>query len=308
MCYNSLCLDEQNIGTLCFIEAASFPQLDIVGKAPSASGIRPGCSSRQRQQTNGGRFVMLKRCSHCGVQKPLTEFTKNKSEKDGYWVWCKKCCTKYNKIRWAKAHPPKPVIAYDSTIEKPCPKCKRILPLNSFSPDWRGKHGRSSWCHECIRPRKAKWDAINKAKRTAQKPEKEARKQAAREADWERKRNNPPLNATPLQKWRYANPEKVTAQRSRWCKAHPDRKASDQAKRKAIKSKVETKYVDYKTILIRDGYKCHICGKSVLPNQLSFDHVIPLSKGGPHIESNIKVAHLSCNCRKGAKTFTEAWI
>jgi len=58
MWYNPNCLDEQNTGALCFQKAAGFPQSIIVGKVPSISGIRPGCSSRQRQQASGGHFAM----------------------------------------------------------------------------------------------------------------------------------------------------------------------------------------------------------------------------------------------------------
>ncbi len=60
MWYNSNCRDEQNTGALCFSEAATVPHnQNIVGKAPSVSRIRPGCSSRQWQQTSGGRFAMV---------------------------------------------------------------------------------------------------------------------------------------------------------------------------------------------------------------------------------------------------------
>ena len=32
-----------------------------------------------------------KRCSHCGVVKPLSEFTKNRTTNDGLSYWCKDC-------------------------------------------------------------------------------------------------------------------------------------------------------------------------------------------------------------------------
>ena|SRR5438445_2833522 len=48
-----------------------------------------------------------------------------------------------------------------------------------------------------------------------------------------------------------------------------------------------------------DGYNCHICGGVVAPSDVHFDHVIPLSRSGPHSEDNIKVAHSVCNLRKG---------
>lgn len=60
-----------------------------------------------------------------------------------------------------------------------------------------------------------------------------------------------------------------------------------------------------KLIYDRDGYKCHICGKSIdmnatAPSPLSptIDHVIPLAAGGTHEPGNCKAAHFVCNSMK----------
>lgn len=52
---------------------------------------------------------------------------------------------------------------------------------------------------------------------------------------------------------------------------------------------------------------CQLCGQKVnkklkFPNPMSpsLDHIIPLSKGGAHIESNCQLAHLSCNKKKNS--------
>lgn len=44
---------------------------------------------------------------------------------------------------------------------------------------------------------------------------------------------------------------------------------------------------------------CMACGKT---EQLSMDHIIPVSKNGPHEISNIQVLCSSCNTIKGTKT------
>jgi len=56
----------------------------------------------------------------------------------------------------------------------------------------------------------------------------------------------------------------------------------------------------------RDGYECRLCGKIVdfthrWPDRQSpsVDHIIPWSLGGTHAESNLQLAHLACNMRKG---------
>ena len=37
----------------------------------------------------------MKKCPKCGIEKPLTEFHKDKSKKDGLKCHCKQCCRKY---------------------------------------------------------------------------------------------------------------------------------------------------------------------------------------------------------------------
>jgi 5-methylcytosine-specific restriction endonuclease McrA len=60
-----------------------------------------------------------------------------------------------------------------------------------------------------------------------------------------------------------------------------------------------TERVDYAAILDRDGMVCHICTEPIASMaDLHFDHVVPLSKGGPHIAENIRPSHALCNMRK----------
>lgn len=59
----------------------------------------------------------------------------------------------------------------------------------------------------------------------------------------------------------------------------------------------------FKDVLERDGMICHIC-KGEIPSldDLHFDHVIPISKGGTHDLDNIRPAHALCNRHKAART------
>jgi len=57
--------------------------------------------------------------------------------------------------------------------------------------------------------------------------------------------------------------------------------------------------VSYKRIRQRDKDTCHICGKKVSESEISFDHLIPISDGGPHAEWNLAVSHLKCNLKRG---------
>jgi len=62
----------------------------------------------------------------------------------------------------------------------------------------------------------------------------------------------------------------------------------------------------------RDQWTCHLCLLAVDPEleypakmSASLDHVIPLSRGGSHDPSNVKLAHLTCNMSKGDRLLEE---
>lgn len=55
-------------------------------------------------------------------------------------------------------------------------------------------------------------------------------------------------------------------------------------------------------IMRRDNYTCQICGKH-MPDEvgLHIDHIIPISKGGKSVESNLRVLCSKCNGSKSDK-------
>ncbi|WP_353963754.1 HNH endonuclease signature motif containing protein [Streptomyces sp. NBC_00237] len=62
----------------------------------------------------------------------------------------------------------------------------------------------------------------------------------------------------------------------------------------------------------RDAWTCHICGDpvdrdAVVPDLAApvLDHVMPLARGGPHSEGNLKTAHFYCNSVK--RDLVEGW-
>lgn len=46
---------------------------------------------------------------------------------------------------------------------------------------------------------------------------------------------------------------------------------------------------------------CYICGEWVKPKDASMDHVLALTNGGTHTYENLRLTHLQCNLRKGAR-------
>lgn len=59
-------------------------------------------------------------------------------------------------------------------------------------------------------------------------------------------------------------------------------------------------------IYARDKYRCQYCGKGMPTEELSYDHVIPKSRGGKTVWTNIVTCCLACNRQKGGRTPEEA--
>jgi len=57
-----------------------------------------------------------------------------------------------------------------------------------------------------------------------------------------------------------------------------------------------------RNLFARDGNRCQYCNKKFAPHELSMDHVVPRSRGGPATWENIVTACLRCNVRKGGRT------
>ena len=57
-------------------------------------------------------------------------------------------------------------------------------------------------------------------------------------------------------------------------------------------------------MLIRDNFTCQKCGKYLKDDltNLHIDHIIPISKGGKTVESNLQCLCANCNLSKGAKS------
>ena len=57
-------------------------------------------------------------------------------------------------------------------------------------------------------------------------------------------------------------------------------------------------------VFIRDNYTCQYCGRQ--SGDLTIDHIIPRSRGGPHTWENLVSACKPCNHRKGGKSLIDA--
>lgn len=106
--------------------------------------------------------------------------------------------------------------------------------------------------------------------------------------------------------WFEAHPDETKEIRRRahekWCQLHPAEVLEKAARRRARKRAATTEDVSYDAILNRDGFFCYLCQKPVDdPEDIHFDHIIPLCKGGTHSMDNIAVTHSLCNWKKGTR-------
>lgn len=67
-------------------------------------------------------------------------------------------------------------------------------------------------------------------------------------------------------------------------------------------------------LINKHGGRCTCCGESVVindethPRYATIDHVMPLSKGGLDVISNMTLLCLECNGKKGASTINDSTV
>lgn len=141
------------------------------------------------------------------------------------------------------------------------------------------------WCSTC-----KKWQ-----------PKDEFGKDASRCLESERER---------ARRYRKANPDKKREQNHRYYVTNKTLHQERDLRRRARKADAET---DGHTMAElseswneRDFYGCYWCGAD-LADGFHVDHVIPLSRGGPHTVHNLVPACPECNLSKGDKMPITEW-
>lgn len=96
-------------------------------------------------------------------------------------------------------------------------------------------------------------------------------------------------NRARVKEWARNNPEKARINR-----------IESTHRRRCHLASTAVEHVNHAAIYLRDKGRCGICGKKILPREMSLDHILPISRGGCHAEFNVQLAHISCNKAKGA--------
>lgn len=151
--------------------------------------------------------------------------------------------------------------------EQECSTCRVLLPASAFYR--RGDTIRSA-CRACENADSLRWREANREKHAA------LARRWYRE-NWDRARDN----------------------RRRYATKHPEVVRDQSRRRLARKRALPSEPINEVEIFDRDGWVCQLCGKPVEKGEESLDHIIPISLGGPHLKSNVQLAHRRCNSRKG---------
>jgi len=105
--------------------------------------------------------------------------------------------------------------------------------------------------------------------------------------------------------WGVEHYEEQIAYKRQWRAENRDKYRAMRRRRKArVKGASFVGLVDEAAIYELYNNCCVYCGSR---DNLTLDHIVPLSKGGKHISENLLVACGSCNSSKGAKLLEE-WI
>ncbi len=267
-----------------------------------------------------------RQCTRCNKIKPVSNYTPTlrKSGKVYYYKLCSACRCRQQKERgkmdgWVpRSNSPEIIICQETWREfRKCRTCKTFKELRSFSSHSNGnKAGRPRMYTDC---KFCKW--------------------AQRREAGDVRRNSPYIFDTTCDMWLkkcsfcdaikpldqfYAGSKTIALAACKECsrRKHRERRAlgrdnyqyktrlkkvypNDRAARMAKKLGVECEVFTREEILERDGQDCYLCGDAMHPLDVTMDHVLPMSRGGGHTRQNVRLAHKSCNSRKGNKTADE---
>ena len=254
-----------------------------------------------------------KKCSKCGDDKPLSEFSKKKNTRDGLRPNCRVCASAEYKA-WAainKPAKPGPITRWyaedGDLVAKLCGNCGLSLPPSEFHRNAGRIDELAPHCKACAKKRAGEWYSDNREYGRAYRREWHQKNRETllpkMRARWAKNRSAMLARA---KIYRDSHKEEKRARDKAWQEANPDRvrvhKRISQAKRRAqVRGSTEHHTSgDVDRLYKNQRGKCACCRKPIAKGY-HVDHVIALSKGGGNGPLNIQLLCPTCNIRKNAK-------
>lgn len=218
-------------------------------------------------------MVAEKRCNRCSLVKPINEFDKDKSKKDGFRAICKECRVELRR-KYYKEHK-------DEVLKK----------MREYYD--KHKEGKLKYSEEYYE--KHKEQILKKKKEYREKHRDEIAK---------KKQEYCERHKEEIAKKKKEYSKTLTGKLVRAHVKHKRRLLSKEAE--------STLTVEqWQKILDMQDNKCNLCGKRFTTKRKeTIDHIIPLSEGGGLTFENVQALCASCNSRKQNKllpNFIQTW-
>lgn len=218
---------------------------------------------------------MSKTCNKCGETKPVAEFSKDSSKRDGLRSHCKEC------VRISAA-------AYYATNSED---------RKAYTANWRAANPeKAKASKDAYRAANHEKIKANKAARYAANPEK------ARAAAVAYYAANPEKRRAASAAYRAANPVMTRSTIAAWQAANPEAVRIHRQNRRARETEAGgrlSKGLAVKLYKLQRG-KCACCGLP-LGDDYHLDHIMPLALGGTNTDDNMQLLRKLCNLQKHAK-------
>lgn len=246
---------------------------------------------------------LTKICGKCQAEKSVSEFGKNKYNKDGLQYWCKNCRRQYQQNH------KKEIAIFQKQYYQ---DNKKQLLENNRQYHQNNKVQRKQYNQdnkERIVAYRKQYEQKNKKRIAKQRSQfyRDNKKELTERGKQYQQKNKKKIVARSKRYYR-DNRENLLVKRRKYTRTKQGKASSKIAaqKRRALKMGVGYEVFNPVEIFERDGYICQLCGKKTRPDYKSqyhplypnLDHIIPLSKGGAHTRLNTQCTHRQCNAKK----------
>jgi|SRR6185312_14934120 len=239
------------------------------------------------------RTIGQKRCSKCGLVKPVNDFNLKNKDTGTRLSHCKACMLERQrevqlaaKIKRQEAKAAAKALEPEDKIL--CSSCNEWKFPSEFSPRKDSARGYKSSCKVCRIQDAAVYRGENR--------------EIIRERNRKYYAANPEACKARIRASIAAKPDKYKAIHSRWKKANKSAVNSYTCKRRTkLRESGSWTQAEWEAIKRAADFRCLMCLQREPEIELTADHIIPVSLGGPNIASNIQPLCLSCNSKKHQK-------